>query len=225
MERKIELKLVNKDHYWMKGIYLIRIGEMRYVGKSDCIGTRMQSHQSSINRGLGKFYWWKNFGFKTIDEEKSNKGYYILCDYLFANPQIKEGTVEVIQRDVCSNMMCLSEKYYIREFIYSTGCYNVSLNSSLGNSEKHHLWDVEEKDGSLEYFDRRLPKLRVSTIKDNKQNKEVIKAIVSVKKGSQFKVERLGELKDRLIEANPEHKGKILTYIIGEIQKVYRGEI
>lgn len=225
MERKIKLELVDKNHYWMKGIYLLRIGGKKYVGKSVCIGNRLSDHEKAINRALANYAEWRNIGFKSEDNRKSNASYMKVAQYLHENPNITSGTIEVLQRQVCSNMLYFAEDFFLKEIYDSADCYNTASASTRPDLSKEHLWDAEIVGDRIEYFDPRIKNLRVLSSNTNNQNKEIIKQINAVKESKQFKIQRLGEKKDRMIAANPERKGAILTYILSEMQKVYEGKI
>ena len=225
MERKIELKLVDNNHYWMKGIYLIRIGGKKYIGKSTCVGNRTREHQLAINRALKSYSYWKNFGFPTEDKRKSNASYMKVAQYLHENPEIISGTVEVLQRQICSNMLYFAEDFFLKEIYDSADCYNTAYGSTRPDPSKDNLWDAEVVENRIEYFDPRIKYLRVLSNKSNDYNKDIIKKINSVKKSKQYRVQRLGAKKDMLLEANPGRKGEVLTYILTEMNKINKGEI
>ena len=105
MERKIELKLIDPNDYWRKGGYLIRIGRMKYVGKANCIGERMKKHQSEINKAIRDFSSIVN----SVSGEKMGYSYIKVGRYLLENPQINSGTVELLERQVCSNRLYFSK--------------------------------------------------------------------------------------------------------------------
>lgn len=221
MERKIKIELVDKNHYWMKGIYLLRIGRLRYVGKSVCVGQRAYEHQLFINRTIENYPIWANYGFKNDDERKSYISYMKLIKYLNDNPKIESGTLEVLQRQVCSGMMYFAEDFFLKEIYNDPDCYNTASASTRPSGEQH-LWDVEIKDNRIEYFDPRIKHLRVLSTNNSVQNKDIIKKINEVRNSRQYRIDRLMEEKERLFGDNPstERKGIVLKYILEKMKTI-----
>jgi len=121
MERQFELKLTNEKFYWMQGVYLIRIGRLKYIGKSNRIGLRIDQHSRVINSVLENYTQFVNIGFNSITEEKAKARYLVIAKYLLENPKIRVGTVDVLQRQMCPNMLCVAEQRLISEFYNDLG--------------------------------------------------------------------------------------------------------
>lgn len=212
MERKIELKLINPEYYWMKGIYLIRIGRLKYIGKALVIGDRINQHRQEINRTIANYSEIVN-----IKDEWKRLGSYIkLAQYLHENPKINEGTVEVLERQVCSKTMYHSENFYLKELVGNSDYYNSSYSGSKPRHDEDHLWEVVENNGQLEYFDPRINHLKVLSTNIPARNKEVIK------QSKPYKMQRLAEVRERLLGTNPslEMRKAVIEYTMREISKM-----
>ena len=173
MERKIELKLVNNDHYWMKGIYLIRIGRLRYVGKALVVGSRIYQHQGEINRTLAKYSHIVNF----VPKEERKGKYVRIAQYLHENPKINHGTVEVLERQVCSMALHYSEHKYLREVRDNSDFCNGIFHGTKPKKEEDNLWDVNEIKQSTNWRKHRLAEWAKRVLGDN-PTPEMRKAVV-----------------------------------------------
>ena len=222
MERKIELKLVDSNHYWMKGIYLIRIGRLRYVGRSNCIGLRVYQHQLAINNTIKSYSELVNSRLENEDRDCQHRSYLGIAKYLLENPNVEAGTVEVLQREVCSNMMYFTENFYLKEMCSNPDFYNNLDYSPRPKRDEDHVWDAEIKNDRIEYFDPRMKHLRVLSTNNNNQNKEVIKQINEVKNSRQYKMQRLGEWRVRVLGENPtlEMRKVVVEYAMREISRI-----
>lgn len=213
MERKIKLTMLNPNHYWLKGIYLIRIGRMKYVGKSNCIGERAKAHQTAINKTIKNFAAMVN----SMSGEKMSYGYRKVARYLLENPQITEGTVEVLERQICSNILCYSENFYLKEIAKDPDSFNIFHYGNKGN-EKDNLWDAKVVDDEVVCFDPRFPSLLVKTNSvSGNQNKATIKKINDLKDSKEFKRKKIYQEKDRLLAEYPHLKHLIIKETINRL--------
>lgn len=218
MERKIELKLVDNNHYWMKGIYLIRIGRMRYIGKALVVGNRVYQHQSVINRTMANYAEMVN-----LQNDFSKNGTNIrIAKYLLENPLITEGTVEVIERQVCSNALYYSENSYLKDIRGNRDFYNWSHYGARPREDEDNLWEVEESGGVLNFFDPRMKHLMVKSNRKPAENKQVIGKINEVKQSRPYKMERLNKWRESALGANPtlEMRKVVVDYCMREISKM-----
>lgn len=219
MERKIELKLVDSNHYWMKGIYLIRIGRLRYVGKALVVGSRIYQHQGEINRTLAKYSHIVNF----VPKEEQKGTYVRIARYLHENPQITTGTVEVLERQVCSNALHYSESRYLKEIKGNSDFCNGAFYGTRPKREEDNLWDVAENNGQLEFFDPRIGGARIKSKGNQSSNKDILKQINEIKQSSTWRKQRLGEWAKRVLGDNPtpEMRKAVVEYQMREIQRIH----
>jgi len=218
-EDRFKLKLKHPEHYWMKGIYKITIGRMVYVGKALTVGTRMYQHELSINSAIKNYSRLVNIGPKS-DDERRKIGYLSIAKYIQENPSITYGTVEVIERQVCSNRLYFSENFYLKEFAGNPDCYNISRAGSLPKGTEDNLWEAVVAGESIEYFDPRIPKYRLSSSGNNNQNKKILEQIKEHKETKPYKIQRLQEKRERLLGDNPslQRRMAVTKYILEEIQ-------
>ncbi len=218
-EDRFKLKLKHPEHYWMKGIYKITIGRMMYFGKALALGPRIYQHELSINSAIKNYSRWLNIG-ATSEAEKSKIGYLNIARYIHENPGITEGTVEVIERQVCSNRLYFSENFYLKEFAGNPDCYNISRVGSLPKWTEDNLWEAVVAGDKIEYFDPRIPGYRLSSANNNNQNKKILDQIKQHKETKPYKIQRLKEKHERLLGDNPslERRGVVAKYILEEIQ-------
>ena len=213
----------------MKGIYLLRIGQKKYVGKSICIGSRAIDHQNAINRALKAYSYWKNIGFDSDDKRKSNASYIKVAQYLHENPRIETGTIEVLQRQVCSNMLYFAEDYFLNEIYPSADCYNTAPGSTRPDLSKDHFWDAKVVEDRIEYFDPRMPHLRVISSKTPKDNKLVIEKINEIKASYPHRIKLLMQWRERVLAEHPEYTSKqrleLMNYVTEQSRKIMKKEI
>jgi len=214
----------DSSHYWMKGIYLIRIGRLRYIGKALCIGDRLYDHQVGINKAMKNYSRYVNIGFKDKDERSRAVSYLRIAKYLLENPSIEAGSVEVIQRGVCSNKMWFSEIGHLQDVKNHPDYYNISWAGSRPRWDEYHQWDVVEKEGQLEFFDLRIPHVRVKSGNTPARNKEAINKINEIKKEKQFRIARVKEVYDRFKLTNPSVKDQLaaVTAVSKKILEITR---
>jgi len=216
MERKIELKLIDPNHYWMKGVYLIRIGRMKYVGKANCIGERMKKHQSEINKAIRDFSSIVN----SVSGEKMGYSYIKVGRYLLENPQINSGTVELLERQVCSNRLYFSENFYLKEISEDDNSFNICTSGSRPGNEKDNLWDAKVIDGEVVCFDPRFPDLKVKTSVSGNKNRAMMKKINDEKQTPAYRKKVLLQNKEELIAKYPQLKDKIINETIKRLLEI-----
>ena len=193
----------DSSHYWMKGIYQIRVGRLRYIGKALCVGDRIYQHQLAINKALKNYSYWLNVGFKDETEQKNMVSYMKIAKYLHENPTIEAGTVEILRREICSNQMWFSENEYLQEIKGNPDYYNSSWSGSRPCWDEYNQWDCIEKNKQIEFFDLRLPQFRVKSGDKPAWNKDVIRQINEQKNSKSFRFDRIGEQYRAMIEGNP----------------------
>lgn len=202
MERQFELKLTNEKFYWMQGVYLIRIGRLKYIGKSNRIGLRIDQHSRVINSVLENYTQFVNIGFNSITEEKAKARYLVIAKYLLENPKIRVGTVDVLQRQMCPNMLCVAEQRLISEFYNDPDCYNIATSSSTSEDPFEDRWEAELNGENVECFDPRASQFRVSSANSQQRNKDILKQLYEYKKTSSFKKKVIAERRDYLLSLN-----------------------
>lgn len=218
MERKIKLELVDKNHYWMKGIYLIRIGRLRYIGKALVVGSRIYQHQGEINRTLAKYSHIVNF----VPREEHKGTYVRIARHLHENPQITTGTVEVIERQVCSMALYYAEHNYLKEVKGNPDFCNGAFYSTRPKRGEDNLWDVVESNGQLEFFDPRIGGERIKSGGNPSVNKEFLKQINDIKQTINWRKQRLVEWVERVLGDNPTPKMRkaVVEYQMREIKRI-----
>lgn len=221
MEQRFKLKLKNPHHYWMKGIYKITIGGKFYIGKALNVGMRAYQHELEINTALKNYSRLMNIG-PDGREEMSKMGYLNIARYIHENPSITGGTVEVLQRQVCSNMMYFSENMYLKEIEFNRDSYNISVIGSRPKSTEDNLWQAELNGECVEYFDPRLPQFRLKSTTNNNQNKKILEQIKDAKNQRPYKMQRIEEERVRLLGDNPslERRKAVVEYIIRKMQTI-----
>lgn len=221
MEQRFKLKLKNPNHYWMKGIYKITIGGKFYIGKALNVGMRAYQHELNINAALKNYSRWANVGPET-EAEVSKLSYLTIAKYIHENPSITHGTVEVIQRQVCSNMMYLTENFYLKEIENNRDFYNISMVGSKPKSTEDNVWEAELNGECIEYFDPRLPQFRLKSSLNNNQNKKILEQIKDAKNSRPYKLQRIEEERNRLLGDNPslERRKAVVEYIIQKMQTI-----
>lgn len=191
---------------------------MRYIGKSLVIGSRIYQHQGEINRTMAKYAELVNIG-----ADWSKSGTYIrLAKYLLENPKITTGTVEVLERQVCSNALYYAENRYLKEIHGNEDFCNWSHFGSKPKREEDNLWDVAEANGQLEFFDPRIGGERIRTNRTQSQNNDLLKQINAIKQSASWRKRRLGEWAKRVLGDNPtlEMRKAVVEYQMREIARI-----
>ena len=133
----------HKGHKLMKGIYKITIGNKFYIGQCKRLAVRMYQHERGIAGCLNRYGMPREY----------EAHYLPWCRYLNDNPQIKFGTVEIIQRCISAWDLYYAESYYLQEIEGHPDCLNATF-KPVKSYIDDKLWDIEVRDGWLiSYFD------------------------------------------------------------------------
>lgn len=141
----------------MRGVYKITFGNKFYIGRANCLASRMYQHQTAIN-GVMKIYA-SMINLKGADGCYADKwfSYRKFAKYLQENPKIKYGVVEVLQR--CSGIKDLYETEYaiLRSVRGNPDCLNRSYIASKQNFDYEVGWEFKKVGNVFYYYDPAEP--------------------------------------------------------------------
>jgi hypothetical protein len=177
----ITIEYKNPHHKLMKGIYKITFGRKFYIGQCRRLSVRVFQHQRGINGCMSRYGMPKSY----------EKVYLPWARYLFENPQIKFGTIEMLQRCVTAKELMIAEASYLQDLRTNPDCLNASFTVPMRYIDDG-MWDCDVQDDWLiHYFDPREPAKRYSqyqkltaageiwTRKPSKKDQEYIRQLLS----------------------------------------------
>lgn len=164
------MNLVFKYKYQqsMKGVYIYRIGEMFYIGRSINIGLRAKQHASKIKSTLNIYSKIIN-NLCTYTQSKTSKSYIRAAIYLLEHPRIKNIIVEVIHCCSLTNDMCIKEKQLLRLYENHPCCLNSIFESSI--IYDNHIIKYKKVGRFLYYYEERNPNELMPSIPYKRRNK------------------------------------------------------
>lgn len=210
-ETRFRLNLVDERHKYMKCVYLIKIGRLRYIGLTNCLLERALSHGVAINKEIKEYAFIRNLSVDESDKRKedrakSRRNYAQIAQYILENPKVTHGTIEVISHQQCSNMLALVERNYISEFKDNPDCYNISEGLNHMMSDIENRWCAKVVGDRVVYYDHNATQFSFSDLTDYQEFRKERKKIDTYKGTVEFKRRFLYDRINRLKELDPQNK-------------------
>ena len=227
-ESRFRIKIIEPKHKYLKCVYLIKIGRLRYIGLTNCLYERANSHEAAINKEIKEYAFVRNLSMDESDKRKEDKAktrrnYAKIAQYILENPRVTFGTIEVLTHQQCSNMLALTEKYYISEFKSNPDCYNISDGLDHMMYDLENRWAAKVVGDRVVYYDYNAPQFSVSDQSDYQDFKKERKRLDEHKGTVDYKRRFLYDRINRLKELDPQNKDwvkRVITEGFAELKKL-----
>ena len=198
LQDRFRIVLKEPKHKYMKCVYLIKIGRLRYIGRTFCLSERAYAHENTLNKVLKNYSYYANSASGSRDS--ISPAYLKIAQYILENPGVKEVTIEVISHQQCSNMLAMVEKSYIEDGIVNPDFCNVSLGNDNDRSEIWNRWTASIVGDTVYYYDQLAPSLRVTDASSRRDFDANRKALIEYKKtkayNTSFVIDRIKLLRN-----------------------------
>ena len=124
---------------------------MFYIGKANVPADRIKNHEYRLNKGLEVFYK-RNFQDVPPNEYGHYLSYRRWIKYLYENPKITTGKVEIIQRGIHPISLYYMENRHLNAIINHPDCLNAVFSSPRPDKDDHHFCDVQIQKNELVLF-------------------------------------------------------------------------
>jgi len=151
MERVIKIVFDNPDHRLFPAIYKITFGGKFYIGKANIPAERMREHENGLKKAFRTFFKMK-FENITSQEYSDFLKYRKFVNYLYENPKIETGTVEIIQRGIHPVSLYYMENRHLNAVINHPDCLNSVFVSGRPRKSDTHFCDARIEKEKLLLF-------------------------------------------------------------------------